>query len=782
MARTEAALAADPVIAAVGDSACASNDVDYNGGNGTATRCRQRYVSDLLVDPMPDALLDLGDNQYVNGTLAQYQSVYDATFGRANAVVYPSLGNAEYGTPGAKGFFDYFGATGVTARITGGANDASHFPVDGYYSFDLGAWHVIALNSNCTLVAGGCAAGSAQEQWLRADLKAHANLCTLAYWHHPRWNSGLLGNDASTSAFWTALHQGGADVVLNGHGNHHYERFTPQSPAGTPDPTRGIREFMVGTGGESHGTVPVTPGNKSTSEITDYTSFGVLRMTLRPADYDWSFVPAAGGAFTDSGSDSCHAASVAPAAPAVSASRGDGVVALSWQPPADGGATITGYRIYRGTSTGGESLLGSVGQVTEYRDTAVTNGVRYFYRVAAVNAVGEGQQSAEVSAIPRAVAYPSTGVLDDFGRAAGLLGEGWQSPGLSDSGTVSIVASGETASSAGAGSATWSGGKFGADQEAYLAVAVLPRSGNWLQVAGRVSNLGPAGISCYFLRVTPSTGTWDLRKKLNGATSTSLQTFTAPLGAGDSVGLRISGSVISAYRRAASGAWSSVGSTSDAAITAGGYVTFTLGDTTMRGGAFGGGAIGTTAYPSTGVLDDFGRAAGLLGEGWQSPGLSDSGTVSIVASGETASSAGAGSATWSGGKFGADQEAYLAVAVLPRSGNWLQVAGRVSNLGPAGISCYFLRVTPSTGTWDLRKKLNGATSTSLQTFTAPLGAGDSVGLRISGSVISAYRRAASGAWSSVGSTSDAAITAGGYVTFTLGDTTMRGGAFGGGTD
>jgi hypothetical protein len=876
LATAGAALAADPTVAAVGDMACSASDSAFNGGNGTATRCRQTHVSDLLVSAMPSALLDLGDNQYVNGALADYRTAYDPTFGRANAVVYPSLGNAEYGTAGAQGFFDYFAGAGVTARITGGGGDAAHFPVDGYYSFDIGAWHVIALNSNCADVSGGCAAGSPQETWLKADLAAHPNLCTLAYWHHPRWNSGLLGNDASTAAFWTDLYNAGADVVLNGHGNHHYERFAPRAPNGTPDAARGIREFIVSTGGESHGTVPATPGDQATSEVTDYTSYGLLRMTLQATGYAWRFVPEVGGSFTDSGTGVCHASTVAPAAPVAKVSAGDGVAGVSWTTPPDGGSAITAYRIYRGTSAGGETLLASVGDVTSYSDSVVTNGTRYFYRVSAVNGIGEGAQSDEVSATPQAAgAFPATGVLDGFARASGPLGPGWQSPGLSDSGTVSIPASGQTAGSAGAASATWSTARFGPDQEAYLGVPVLPRAGDWLQVAGRVSVLGSGGISCYILRVTPSTGVWDLRRKINGATSTSMQTFSAPLTAGDTVGLRINGPVASAFRKPAGGGWTRVGSTFDTAVAGPGYVAFTLGDTAIRGGAFGGGTMstaqppaapglsasggdgvatlswsapadggspitsyriyrgpasgteallatvgnatgyadgavsnGTTyfyrvaavngvgegiasneasatpraaaTFPTTGVLDGFARPAGPLGTAWQSPGLSDTGTVAIAANGQTASSAGTGSATWSAAQFGADQEAYLVVPVLPRPGGWLQVAGRVSVLGAAGVSCYLLRVTPSTSTWDLRKKLKGATSTSMQAFSAPLAAGDTVGLELRGPAITAYRMPAHGAWAAVGSVTDTAIAAGGYVSFSLGDTTIRGGPFGGG--
>jgi acid phosphatase type 7 len=490
--------------------ACAQTDVDYNGGNGTATRCRQRYVSDLVASPAPAAFLDLGDNQYVNGELSNYQSVYGPTFGRSNGVAYPSLGNAEYGTPGAQGFFDYFSNAGVFARILAGGGNSANLTTGGYYSYDVGTWHIVALNSNCAEV-GGCDAGSPQEAWLRADLAAHPNRCTLAYWHHPRWNSGALGNDASTAAFWADLYSAGADLVLNGHGNHHYERFKPQDANGNPDSALGIREFIVSTGGESHGTPPRRPGDQTTSQITNYTSYGVLRLTLHPSGYDWSFVPEAGttvppgpgSGFTDSGSGTCH-------------------------------------------------------------DPASTP--------------------------PPSSSFPTTGVLDSFARGAGGLGSSWQSPGLVDPGTVSIASSGLTiGSAAGASSATWSAASFAADQEAYLTIPTLPAAGDFIQVAGRLNTLSTSGISCYFLRVTPSTSTWDLRKKINGANSTSIRTFTAPLNAGDAIGLQLTGTTLTAYRKPAGGSWSAIGSTTDSAITTGGYIAFTLGDTTMRGGPFGGG-------------------------------------------------------------------------------------------------------------------------------------------------------------------------------------------------
>ncbi|MCA1830439.1 MAG: metallophosphoesterase, partial [Actinobacteria bacterium] len=228
--------AADPVIAAAGDIACNPRIAGWNGGRGTASDCRQKATSALLARGRYDAILPLGDEQYELGALHDFRLGYGPTWGMFKAISHPVPGNHEYGSATARGYFDYF-------RSRAGGRSK------GYYSYDIGSWHMIALNSNCG-GAGGCGAVSPQLQWLVADLRAHRNRCTLAYWHHPRFSSGLHGDDESTAPFWRALYTGGADVVLNGH-DHDYERFAPQTPAGKADTKHGIREFVVGTGGRN---------------------------------------------------------------------------------------------------------------------------------------------------------------------------------------------------------------------------------------------------------------------------------------------------------------------------------------------------------------------------------------------------------------------------------------------------------------------------------------------------------------------------------------------------
>ena len=288
-----------PVVMAAGDIACDPNDAAYNGGLGTAVRCRQLYTSNLLTDPNLSAVLALGDTQNDCGGYQAFMQAYDPTWGRAKAITHPVPGNHEYldaatstGTDcstnrDAAGYFRYFGPT---------AGD----PSKGYYSFDIGTWHIVALNAECNRI-GGCVAGSPQEQWLHADLVDHPSACTLVYWHQPRFSSSRKGNDPTYDAFWQDLYAAGAEIVLNGHVQA-YERFAPQTPAGVADPN-GIREFIVGTGGASHAILGAT---QPTSEVRDSTTFGVLRLTLLPTGYEWTFIPEAGSRFTDSGTGTCH--------------------------------------------------------------------------------------------------------------------------------------------------------------------------------------------------------------------------------------------------------------------------------------------------------------------------------------------------------------------------------------------------------------------------------------------------------------------------------------------
>ena len=278
---------AGPTIAAAGDIACDPFSSRFDGGRGSGRHCRQLATSDLLVDAGYEAVLPLGDIQYQNGSYAKFLASYDRSWGRVKAISKPVPGNHDYENEDAAGYFRYFG-------------EAAGDPAKGYYSYDVGSWHVIALNSNCSAV-GGCAAGSAQERWLRSDLAAHPAACTLAYWHHPRFSSGEHGSDSTYEAFWRALYEADADLVLVGH-DHVYERFAPQGPDGTLDLARGLREFVVGTGGKSLRRFPTVARN---SEVRDASSFGVLEVRLGEGAYAWRF-RAAVGSLADRGSAACH--------------------------------------------------------------------------------------------------------------------------------------------------------------------------------------------------------------------------------------------------------------------------------------------------------------------------------------------------------------------------------------------------------------------------------------------------------------------------------------------
>jgi hypothetical protein len=279
----------DPIVVAAGDIACDPTGAGYRNGVGSPKNCDQKATSDLALAQHPQAVLLLGDNQYEDATLAKYQASFDPTWGRMKAIIHPATGNHEYVATDATDYFDYFGAAA-------GARPG------GYYSWDLGGWHFVVINSNCTKVAGGCSRSSPQYQWLVADLAAHKSRCTLAYWHHPRFSSGVHGDELQTDRFWRALYEAGADVVLVGH-DHDYERFSPQTPDASADPARGIAEFVVGTGGKSHDPIRRVDRN---SVVHNTDTFGILRLTLHATSYDWEFVPVGSGAFTDSGHGSCH--------------------------------------------------------------------------------------------------------------------------------------------------------------------------------------------------------------------------------------------------------------------------------------------------------------------------------------------------------------------------------------------------------------------------------------------------------------------------------------------
>ena len=269
--------AGSEVLVGAGDIASCSN----TGDEATAA----------LLDNIAGTVFTLGDNAYESGTSTEYTNCYGPSWGRHKSRTKPTPGNHEYNTGSPSGYFGYFGS-------------AAGSPDQGYYSYNLGDWHIIVLNSNSNCGAISCALGSAQDTWLRADLAANTKLCTLAYWHHPRFNSGAgHGNNTNVAPFWNALFQYNADVVLNGH-EHVYERFAPQRPDATPDAANGIRQFTVGTGGREHYSFKATP--EPNSEVRNATADGVLKLTLRTNGYDWEFVPAGGATFTDSGTGTCH--------------------------------------------------------------------------------------------------------------------------------------------------------------------------------------------------------------------------------------------------------------------------------------------------------------------------------------------------------------------------------------------------------------------------------------------------------------------------------------------
>ncbi len=398
-----AAHGADPVIAAAGDIACGSNSVGAN--------CQQAETANVVASISPlDAVLPLGDVQYECGELSNFNSFYNATWGRFKSITHPAVGNHEYRVsgsntdclsqgPGAPGYFTYFGSS-IASPLDPGCTSSC----PGYYSYNLGTWHLIALNSNCSEPGvGGCDVNSPQYTWLANDLSLWGGMknCILAYWHQPRYSSG--GRQGSqTQPLWQLLYDAGADIVLTGH-DHLYERFDKlgRGSDGAVDPVadpNGIREWVVGTGGRnltSWSTI------RADSEVRNNSTFGVLKLTLHSNSYDWQFLPEAGQTFTDSGSSTCNGPPVVaasppsppppPSPPAGSTDKAPSVparltakavstnkVKLAWKGSVDSDSTgVAGYHVFRNGT-----LVAKV-KSTSYQDRSLRPTTRYSYTVSA---------------------------------------------------------------------------------------------------------------------------------------------------------------------------------------------------------------------------------------------------------------------------------------------------------------------------------------------------------------------------------------------------------------
>ncbi|HKV25148.1 MAG TPA: metallophosphoesterase [Candidatus Acidoferrum sp.] len=269
-------------------------------GAGDIASCEEpegARATALLLEKIPGTIFAAGDLAYEKGSVREFEDCYDPTWGEFKGRTRPAPGNHEYADPIAKGYFAYWGTQAGPAG-------------KGYYSYELGSWHIVVLNTNCkTPSVGGCVEGSPEESWLKADLKAeeaeHPDACVLAYGHHPKFSSGIFPSHAmhpELAPLWEDLYEAHAAVVLAGH-EHSYERFAPQDPGGNADPVNGIREFVVGTGGRSHDPLGFARPN---SEVRNSDTYGVLKLTLSAGHYTWQFIPEAGKTFTDSGAGTCR--------------------------------------------------------------------------------------------------------------------------------------------------------------------------------------------------------------------------------------------------------------------------------------------------------------------------------------------------------------------------------------------------------------------------------------------------------------------------------------------
>lgn len=241
------------------------------------------FATASLLGAIDGRIFTAGDNTQDAGSMNEFTNCFGPSWGRHRSRIFPSPGNHDYQTANGAAYHGYFG-------------DAAGAAGEGYYSYTWGAWHIVALNSNVSMKSG-----SPQAEWLRADLDSSESACILAYWHHPLFTSGPNGNNAAVRDAWSILYDHGAEIVVNGH-DHLYERFAPQDPQGRPNPVTGIRQFTVGTGGAYLTKVARLQANSEAQGVT----WGVLKLTLRPAGYDWEFVAVPGGRFSDSGTAPCH--------------------------------------------------------------------------------------------------------------------------------------------------------------------------------------------------------------------------------------------------------------------------------------------------------------------------------------------------------------------------------------------------------------------------------------------------------------------------------------------
>ncbi len=439
----------DPVIAAAGDIACDPGDEYFLEGRGDgAAHCVQQQTSDLLVGRDYAAVIPLGDTQYYDAALWKFQRSYDPSWGRLKAITRPVIGNHEYFWPKAAGYFDYFNGLGA---FTGPAGDRDK----GYYSYDLGAWHVVALNSVCSQV-GGCGPGSPQAEWLERDLAANPRACTLAVWHHPRFVSGGPGWE-STQHLWRILYAQGVDVLLNGH-KHHYERLAPIDPGGKRDPEYGITQIIVGTGGQH--LTRIDGGRLPISEQLNDDTFGILEMTLGAAGYSYRFVPTVEGGYSDAGAATCHGAPPGREAEAVTgpasrvASRGATLNAAI-----RAGAQSTTYRFEYGPTRRLGSSTPEAPLETPPSGTArhvvadigdLERRTTYHYRVVATNASGAVRGARRTFTTGRGSAYERLIRASPGVRAYWRLGDVLAAPAFDEVGRNSLVdGSGRLRSTAG---------------------------------------------------------------------------------------------------------------------------------------------------------------------------------------------------------------------------------------------------------------------------------------------------------------------------------------------